>query len=411
MATTKNAGSLFLASANPRLLNVANAAILLSTSSPVFHLNSAGVSDTASVTIKATLLYLDGTVTFSATGGTVSGVVGNTCLLAVADMTATTASVTATLVYRGDTFATTVKISKVSDGATGGSFYTWIKYGDDAAGAGLSDSPTGKKYIGLGQNKTTAVESTNPLDYTWSLISGTDGVPGTPGTNGVTLYTWIAYSDYPDGTSLYQTPNANTLYIGISPNQSTATESSLKGDYTWSKFKGDQGVQGNTGATGNTGSTGTTGDGRRIAYAKTTANSMSATPTTITTSGNSTFPAVNSWSTGAVWTASPSTLAEGESQYQSDGIYSPTSGNTVWSVPYLSSLKVGSLEAINTKTGSLTVTGTITAGSGKTTIAADGTMNIKSTTSGTGARLELRNDLISIFDSAGALRVKIGNLL
>lgn len=131
-----------------------------------------------------------------------------------------------------------------TDGINGVSYYTWIKYADNASGSGISDSPTGKAYIGLAHNKTTAVESTNPADYTWSLIKGADGVPGTNGVDGTTFYTWIKYSDYADGTSLYDTPSANTLYIGIATNKTTAVESTVKTDYTWSKFKGDTGVAG-----------------------------------------------------------------------------------------------------------------------------------------------------------------------
>lgn len=63
-----------------------------------------------------------------------------------------------------------------------------------------------------------------------------------------------------------------------------------------------------------------------------------------------------------VWQATPPTIVAGESVYQSDGIFNPSTGNTVWNVPYLSNLKVGALSAITTNTGNLTVTGTIQAG-------------------------------------------------
>lgn len=59
-----------------------------------------------------------------------------------------------------------------TNGVDGATLYTWIKYADDAVGTGLSDSPTGKTYIGIAVNKTTATESTTAGDYTWSLISG-----------------------------------------------------------------------------------------------------------------------------------------------------------------------------------------------------------------------------------------------
>ena len=62
--------------------------------------------------------------------------------------------------------------------------YTWIKYADNASGEGLSDSPTGKKYIGIAVNKTTATESTTPGDYTWSLFEGPQGPQGPQGVQG-----------------------------------------------------------------------------------------------------------------------------------------------------------------------------------------------------------------------------------
>lgn len=149
-------------------------------------------------------------------------------------------------------------------GRDGATLYTWIKYADDAQGTNMSDSPIGdggvlKTYIGLAYNKTTATESTNPQDYTWALFKGTDGqqgVPGPAGADGTTYYTWIKYADsvgqggYP--STMYDTPTANTQYIGIAVNQTSATEGTDPHSYTWSKFKGDQGVPGNPGSDGKT---------------------------------------------------------------------------------------------------------------------------------------------------------------
>ncbi|MDD2954640.1 MAG: hypothetical protein PHC95_16055, partial [Parabacteroides sp.] len=134
-------------------------------------------------------------------------------------------------------------------GPTGATLYTWIKYASYPDGHDMSNSPTGMTYIGLAYNKTTATESIIPTDYTWSLIKGDQGVAGAPGADGTTTYTWIKYSDNADGTGLYDTPTANTMYIGIAVNKTTPTESPTKTDYVWSKFKGDQGVQGPTGVT------------------------------------------------------------------------------------------------------------------------------------------------------------------
>lgn len=63
-------------------------------------------------------------------------------------------------------------------GKDGTTFYTWIKYADDAEGNGMSDTPEGKSYMGIAYNKLTKEESTNPKDYAWSLIKGADGQNG-----------------------------------------------------------------------------------------------------------------------------------------------------------------------------------------------------------------------------------------
>ncbi|WP_077601573.1 siphovirus ReqiPepy6 Gp37-like family protein [Oceanobacillus sojae] len=67
------------------------------------------------------------------------------------------------------------------DGKDGAPRYTWVKYADDDQGRGMSDSPQGKKYIGLAYNKLIANESDSPKDYTWSLIKGDKGDKGDKG--------------------------------------------------------------------------------------------------------------------------------------------------------------------------------------------------------------------------------------
>jgi hypothetical protein len=116
-----------------------------------------------------------------------------------------------------------------------------------------------------------------------------------------------------------------------------------------------------TGAFGPTGAsiTGETGNSSRICYSKTTLSSLSPTPTTITTSGSASYPPNDSWGAGTVWGATAPAIVAGESVYQSDGIYSPVTNNTVWNVPYLSNLKVGQLSAISANLGTIT-TGQIT---------------------------------------------------
>lgn len=204
------------------------------------------------------------------------------------------------------------------DGKDGVTYYTWIKYADDANGNGMSDTPVAggvlKKYIGFAYNKTTATESSTPSDYTWALFKGTDGeqgVPGEPGKDGTTYYTWIKYADslgasgYP--SSMYDTPTANTVYIGIAVNKTTATEGTDPKAYTWSKFKGDQGIPGSNGKDGEDGKDGT--DGKTSYFhvyyspvANPTAAQMTKTPSTYIgtyvdfTAADSTDPSKYTWS-------------------------------------------------------------------------------------------------------------------
>lgn len=141
-------------------------------------------------------------------------------------------------------------------GADGITLYTWIRYAEDANGTGISNSPDGKSYIGLAYNKTTASESNNPNDYTWSKITGKDGVAGPAGEDGKTLYTWIKYADtMPSSSSstIYDIPNQNTKYIGIAVNKDTASESTDAMVYTWSLFRGADGTNGTNGKDGRDG--------------------------------------------------------------------------------------------------------------------------------------------------------------
>ena len=138
-------------------------------------------------------------------------------------------------------------------GKDGKVYYTWIKYADDAQGNGISNDPAGKSFIGLAYNKEAETESNTASDYSWSRFrgfygkdgkDGTDGVPGPAGEDGKTTYTWIAYSDNADGSGMYQVPTDTTKYIGIAVNKDTATESTDPADYTWSRFRGEDGADG-----------------------------------------------------------------------------------------------------------------------------------------------------------------------
>ncbi len=193
-------------------------------------------------------------------------------------------------------------------GADGKPTYTWIRYADSITGTGISNDPTGKPYIGLAYNKPTATESNTPSDYTWSLIQGpkgNTGERGPKGTDGQTTYTWIKYSANADGTGLTDTPQANTAYVGIATNKTTATESTVKTDYVWSLFKGPKGDRGADGIAGKDGKgiTGTV-----ITYGLSTSETIQ--PSTWTSTVPTLVKGQYLW-TKTVWTYSDSTNETG----------------------------------------------------------------------------------------------------
>ncbi len=190
-------------------------------------------------------------------------------------------------------------VAKGADGRNGTTYYTWIKYADDASGNGMSDSPSGKAYIGFAYNKTTPTESNTPGDYSWTLFKGTDGtngINGQPGEDGKTYYTWIKYSDVANPTfssQIYDTPRSTTEYIGIAVNQITITESTDPSKYTWSKFKGDQGVPGTPGADGANGTNGTDGKNGDFTEYRYAVNGSKTSPPVLTVISRE----PNGWST------------------------------------------------------------------------------------------------------------------
>ena len=143
-------------------------------------------------------------------------------------------------------------------GVDGVTTYTWLKYADNASGGGMSDSPTGKVYLGLAFNKTVQQESTNPADYQWSKILGDQGIPGTPGDDGVTLYTWVKYADNASGGGMADTP-VGKLYLGLAYNKLDQNESNDPKLYTWALIKGLDGSNGSNGTDGKPGINGNPG--------------------------------------------------------------------------------------------------------------------------------------------------------
>lgn len=232
------------------------ATMLLTNDTIAIPTDSAGANGNytdASTTFIVLLGAVDDSANWTVTATPSAGIAGT-----LAGRTYTVTSITADAAYvdlkaSKQGFASVTRRLSVVRIKNGITTYTWIKYADSATGAGLSNDPTGKSYIGFAYNKTTPTESNTPSDYMWSLIKGDKGdtgVAGAPGVNGTTTYTWIKYSNSADGTGLYDTPTTSTKYIGIATNKTTATESTNKADYTWSLFKGSDGSNGLDGLNG-----------------------------------------------------------------------------------------------------------------------------------------------------------------
>ena len=130
------------------------------------------------------------------------------------------------------------------------------------------------------------IEYTTPVNITGAKgdtgASGQDGVDGTDGVNGQSSYTHIKYSTNSNGVDFVDNPTDLTYYIGIAITTSS-TSPTLNTDYSWSRYKGQDGQDGVDGQDGTDGQNGTDGnDGTSVSlvttlYAKNTSNTTSPT--------------------------------------------------------------------------------------------------------------------------------------
>ena len=109
---------------------------------------------------------------------------------------------------------------KGTDGSPGTSSYTHIKYADDGQGTNMSDSPAGKKYIGIYVGSSSTKPS-SASSYVWSKYAGDDGDPG----NGIeNIHFWYMT------TTTQTAPAAGDSHWSSSLPEVTATNK-----YLWQK--------------------------------------------------------------------------------------------------------------------------------------------------------------------------------
>lgn len=131
--------------------------------------------------------------------------------------------------------------------AEGGGLYTWIRYADDASGAGMSNSPVGKSFIGLAFHRTSATESADPSLYDWQEITlnSTDGglvlfnpcYPGIRQADG--NFIWTRFAADGTGKNMAGTPNSRP-YLGLAYDQTGSVQSSDAADYEWTLIDADE---------------------------------------------------------------------------------------------------------------------------------------------------------------------------
>lgn len=147
-----------------------------------------------------------------------------------------------------------------ANGADGRTAYAHFAYANSQDGkTDFSTTDSNRTYIGFYSDFSSG-DSTNPSDYSWSLIKGADGadgkdgVPGKAGADGKTPYFHIAYADSSDGKTNFSldTPGSRK-YIG-SYTDFTQADSTNPALYSWQLVQGPTGPQGPQGPQGVPGS-------------------------------------------------------------------------------------------------------------------------------------------------------------
>lgn len=414
MATVINDRDVRLLGATQRTSNLPESTIILSADAPAFHVSTGGVAFPTSITITANLVRLTGTVVFTASGATITDNHDNTATLSYSGMQGDSVVITASLSVGGSNYTKSLKLTKVVDGAngapgtkgndgatgnqyavayvyqwapntpskpTGTTLYNWTNgtntgYTDfdnwSAAVPTNPGTPNLRLYVAAisitaaGGTSSSVVSYGNSVVQAWAQNggNGSNGVSGVQTATAI-VYQWAATIPAgPTGSATYQWSNGAfdvpaswvaTPTAAPSQNMTLWAARVLVTDSAVNSTTGFNWTSASIYAAGYSASNGQAGpSGASYVTAYCASATGNATSAPATTNGKSSLPAANSGGIVGTWSATVPTLTAGQYMYQVDGIYDPTTDKITWSIPYWSSLKVGSLSAISANLGQIT---------------------------------------------------------
>lgn len=411
MAAIINDRDVVLQATTPRINPVASDYIFLTSPTTNFKVGSSTIP--SSIVITANLQgYLAGTVTFSTSPTITATPSGNTLTILPANMTSDSVVVTASLAFNGSNYSsnTTISLSRdvivaalgkpsaslPADSAGVVSSFTnaantikilvgnvddtanwshqWSVVSGTSTISPITDSPANTSVSMSVLTTPTAVirctstragYTTQVIEY--SVVKATAGATGTTGSAGdksitIFCYRWLG-SDPGAAPSTSLTYTWATGAVSAYPAGWTASPPAAPANgftlYQYALVITDSAADATTAANWNTstkgsfgyrqdGSIGYTGGAARRAYLISTATSAPAvSPTSRPGDGAGALP-----TSPAGWSTTASVPTPGQYLYQVDGTYDTATNITTWgSQSYLSSLKVGSLQAITANLG------------------------------------------------------------
>lgn len=208
---------------------------------------------------------------------------------------------------------------------------------------------SGYSVVASSGNGVNGVKTASPTVYQWAATI--------PSISGTSTFTWStnSFTPVPSGwsTSISTSPTAGfTLWAATVALSDTSSATTTTINWTTASII----------AAGYAGTNGSVGASARVMYARIASNPTPSSGSVTVSGDNRPTGAQGSAVWGAsfnvTWYANDPNPSSTDSLYQSDGVYNGT--NTVWSTPYISSLKVGNLSAVSVNTGSLSVNGTLT---------------------------------------------------